>query len=65
MPRSLRRRAVRFATLMLVAALAVSGCSRIGENGRIAVVYLNAEGFYAGVKVGVKKAFADAGDAPS
>lgn len=64
MPRSLRRSAVRYAVLMLVVVLAVSGCSRIGENGRIAVVYLNAEGFYAGVKVGVKKAFADAGDAP-
>jgi simple sugar transport system substrate-binding protein len=40
------------------------GCTRIGENGRIAVVYLNAEGYYAGVKSGVQKAFANTGNAP-
>lgn len=48
----------------MVAILALAGCSRIGENGRIAVVYLNAEGFYAGVKLGVQRAFDRTGDAP-
>ncbi|MDV3128055.1 substrate-binding domain-containing protein [Mycobacterium sp. 21AC1] len=64
MTRSLRRRVIQSAAVLMIAVLAVSGCSRIGENGRIAVVYLNAEGFYAGVKAGVQKTFDDTGDAP-
>lgn len=48
-----------------VVAVALAGCSgAVGENGRIGVVYLNAEGYYAGVARGVTDTFADMGDAP-
>ncbi|MEK8070705.1 substrate-binding domain-containing protein [Rhodococcoides navarretei] len=46
-------------------ALSATGCAdRIGENGRIAVVYLNAEGYYAGVARGVDDTFSAVGDSP-
>lgn len=43
----------------------VAGCSsRLGENGRIGVIYLNAEGFYAGVKLGLEAQFEGMQDGP-
>lgn len=55
-------RAVLGCALVVVA---VAGCSgSVGEDGRIGVVYLNAEGYYAGVARGVTDTFADMGNAP-
>src|SRR5690606_21629458 len=44
------------ALLMAVAAILAlaAGCGRVGEHGRIGVVYLNAEGYYAGVERGLR-----------
>ncbi|GLZ12223.1 sugar ABC transporter substrate-binding protein [Actinomadura sp. NBRC 104425] len=44
------------AVLVAAAVLAVTAAcgGRVGENGRIGVVYLNAEGYYAGVKRGLR-----------
>ncbi|SFS90211.1 substrate-binding domain-containing protein [Saccharopolyspora flava] len=43
----------------------VAGCGgRVGENGRIGVVYMDAQGFYAGVRVGMQQAATAQGDAP-
>lgn len=46
------------ALLMAVAAILAlaAGCGRVGEHGRIGVVYLNAEGYYAGVERGLRAA---------
>lgn len=52
------------AIALALAGTAVTGCSRIGANGRVAVVYLNAEGYYAGVKQGVQGTFDSTGEAP-
>ncbi|WP_024935692.1 substrate-binding domain-containing protein [Actinomadura welshii] len=41
--------------LAVAAVLAVTAaCGRVGEHGRIGVVYLNAEGYYAGVERGLR-----------
>ncbi|WP_280419495.1 substrate-binding domain-containing protein [Nocardia carnea] len=49
---------------VLIAAT-VAGCAgRVGENGRVGVVYLNAEGYYAGVARGLNETFAELPDAP-
>ena len=53
-----------WALVLALVGASVLGCTRIGENGRIAVIYLNAEGYYAGVKAGVQDEFATAGTAP-
>jgi sugar transport system substrate-binding protein len=58
------RRMVGCALALVLGASVVAGCSRVGENGRIAVVYLNAEGYYAGVKAGVQEVFDSTGDGP-
>lgn len=42
--------------LAVIMALVATGCSQfeqVGAHGRIGVIYLNAEGFYAGVKQGL------------
>lgn len=53
------------ASAMVVLVAAVSGCSgKVGENGRIGVVYLNAEGYYAGVERGVQDTLAQGDEAP-
>ncbi|QFG21135.1 substrate-binding domain-containing protein [Actinomadura sp. WMMB 499] len=47
-------RAVLVPALLVALVLAVTAaCERVGENGRIGVVYLNAEGYYAGVERGL------------
>jgi len=46
------------AGLAMVALLGVSGCAgQLGADGRVAVVYLNAEGYYAGVERGLESTF--------
>ncbi|MFI5717577.1 substrate-binding domain-containing protein [Nocardia sp. NPDC051750] len=46
-------------------AAAVAGCAgKVGENGRVGVVYLNAEGYYAGVARGLNETFSEQPDAP-
>lgn len=37
----------------------LAGCSQVGEEGRVGVVYLNAEGYYAGVARGIENGFGD------
>ncbi|MGJ9422202.1 substrate-binding domain-containing protein [Aeromicrobium sp. CF3.5] len=59
------KRSLRGLTAVMVALLMLAGCGqRVGEEGRIGVVYLNAEGFYAGVKQGIEVAFDESGPAP-
>ncbi|MGA6205354.1 substrate-binding domain-containing protein [Nocardia testacea] len=49
---------------VLIAAT-VTGCAgKVGENGRVGVVYLNAEGYYAGVAKGLNETFTELPDAP-
>lgn len=53
------------ALLGITLALSLAACGgRAGENGRIGVIYLNAEGFYAGVKQGVQSTLEADGAAP-
>lgn len=58
------RRALAGAAALLIATLALAGCTRIGETGRIGVVYLNAEGYYAGVKQGIQEKVGQLSDPP-
>ena len=61
----LARSALAVTALLAVAVMLVTACGdRIGANGRIAVVYLNAEGYYAGVKEGLQSSLGDLPDAP-
>src|SRR5690606_1374947 len=57
---SMRAKKLIAAGLAMAALLGVSGCSgQIGADGRVAVVYLNAEGYYAGVARGLDATFDD------
>ncbi|APU14720.1 MULTISPECIES: substrate-binding domain-containing protein [Actinoalloteichus] len=57
-----RRRAVVVMTTLLVAALAAAGCGApIGEGGRFGVVYMDAQGYYAGVRKGMQDEAAEMG----
>lgn len=48
------------AAALAAATLLTAGCAgQIGADGRIGIVYLNAEGYYAGVQRGVENAFAE------
>ncbi|MBE1530222.1 substrate-binding domain-containing protein [Actinomadura algeriensis] len=60
-----RRRAVLVPALLAALVLAVTAaCDRVGENGRIGVVYLNAEGYYAGVERGLGGVLGHGADQP-
>ncbi|GAA2435080.1 substrate-binding domain-containing protein [Actinomadura vinacea] len=50
------KRRAALPALVMAAVLAVTAAcgGRVGENGRIGVVYLNAEGYYAGVERGLR-----------
>ncbi|MEU3269771.1 substrate-binding domain-containing protein [Saccharomonospora sp. NPDC006951] len=52
--------------LLAVALLGlVAGCSgKVGENGRFGVVYMDAQGFYAGVRVGMQQEAESLGRSP-
>jgi sugar transport system substrate-binding protein len=53
------------AAVVAVALLATAACGgRVGENGRIGVVYLNAEGYYAGVERGISDVLGADGAGP-
>ncbi|MGO1745863.1 MAG: hypothetical protein ACTHY8_05965 [Microbacterium gubbeenense] len=57
---SMRSKKLIAAGLAMVALLGVSGCAgQLGADGRVAVVYLNAEGYYAGVERGLESTFDD------
>ncbi len=49
---------------VLVATTLTSCADRVGEGGRVGVVYLNAEGYYAGVARGVNEAFTAVPESP-
>ncbi|TSD62846.1 substrate-binding domain-containing protein [Aeromicrobium piscarium] len=50
------------AGLLVLAMAVLAGCGQqVGANGRVGVVYLNAEGYYAGVQRGLEATF-DAAD---
>ncbi|GAB3576449.1 substrate-binding domain-containing protein [Amycolatopsis endophytica] len=53
-------------TLVVVAVLGlITACSgKVGENGRFGVVYMDAQGFYAGVKAGMRQESEALGRAP-
>ena len=56
----MRAKKLMAAGLALAAVLGASGCSgQIGADGRVAVVYLNAEGYNAGVARGLDSTFDD------
>ncbi|RSN67002.1 substrate-binding domain-containing protein [Actinomadura sp. WAC 06369] len=58
-------RAVLVPALLAALVLAVTAaCDRVGENGRIGVVYLNAEGYYAGVERGLGGVLGQGADRP-
>lgn len=60
-----RRSRVSLVLFAVVLLGFVAGCGgRVGENGRIGVVYMDAQGFYAGVRVGMQQAAAAQGSAP-
>lgn len=53
------------AAALAAATLLIAGCAgQIGADGRIGIVYLNAEGYYAGVQRGVENAFAEDDTSP-
>ncbi|WP_016698272.1 substrate-binding domain-containing protein [Actinoalloteichus spitiensis] len=57
-----RRRTVSALVALLAATLALAGCgTRIGEGGRFGVVYMDAQGYYAGVRKGMQDEAAEAG----
>ncbi|GAA3948601.1 substrate-binding domain-containing protein [Actinomadura viridis] len=49
-----KRRALAVLVTVMVLAATAAACGKVGENGRIGVVYLNAEGYYAGVGRGLR-----------
>ncbi|MEU6641878.1 substrate-binding domain-containing protein [Saccharomonospora sp. NPDC046836] len=60
-----RRRRVGLALAAVVLLGLVAACGgRVGENGRFGVVYMDAQGFYAGVRVGMEQETAAVGQAP-
>ncbi|GAB3473816.1 substrate-binding domain-containing protein [Nocardiopsis coralliicola] len=66
---SRRSRVVRgrvLATLAVALCLAaVAGCSgRVGEDGRVGVIYMDAQGFYAGVRQGMQDHADESGRRP-
>ncbi|MGP4020625.1 substrate-binding domain-containing protein [Saccharopolyspora sp. 5N708] len=61
------RRSGKAALALAVVALfaLVTGCGgKVGENGRFGVVYMDAQGFYAGVRVGMQQEVTALGRAP-
>ncbi|GAB3441476.1 substrate-binding domain-containing protein [Streptomonospora sediminis] len=60
-PRS-RVLAALTAALCTVALLAGCAGGRLGENGRVGVVYMDAQGFYAGVREGMRAHAQSSGD---
>lgn len=60
-----RRSRVGLALFAVVLLGLVAGCGgRVGENGRFGVVYMDAQGFYAGVRVGMQQAIGSEDSAP-
>lgn len=57
-------RLARVAIVVAVFGLLVGCGARIGEDGRIGVVYLDAQGFYAGVQAGMQERTESQGAAP-
>ncbi|QBI53677.1 substrate-binding domain-containing protein [Streptomonospora litoralis] len=61
--RPLRSRTGVLAVLMAaVCATTLAGCGgRLGENGRVGIVYMDAQGYYAGVREGLRDHAQDSG----